>query len=206
MDNLNKKVAELEALLFIHGEPLTLKKIAAILDLQVDDAEKVVAEFKKCLEGEDRGLALVFDEEKTQLATKPEFNKVVEGFVKEELSHDLTPASLEALALVAYFAPISRARLEYLRGVNSSFILRSLLLRGLVERFPDPNRQTIYLYKPTFDLLKHLGLKSREELPDHGKFRELLKNFETNVALETTAGGDAEQPSMGKETASAERS
>ncbi|MBU6501133.1 MAG: SMC-Scp complex subunit ScpB [Patescibacteria group bacterium] len=193
MENLEKKLGELEALLFIHGEPLTFKKISAILDLKSEETGSLVGEFKNRLDGPERGLALVVDEDKVQLVTKSEFNKVAEDFIKEELSEDLSPASLEALALVAYFAPISRSRLEYLRGVNSSFILRSLLLRGLVERLPDPNRQNVYLYKPTFDLLKHLGMKTREELPDYAKFQELLKNFETNIALET-APTTVEQP------------
>ena len=60
------------------------------------------------------------------------------SFVKEELTEDLTPASLETLSIVAYLGPISRVRIEYLRGVNSSVILRSLMIRGLIERFADP--------------------------------------------------------------------
>ena len=178
-DKINSKIAELEALLFIHGEPLSLKKIGVILELKADETDALVAEFKKCLETASRGLALVSDEDRVQLTTKPQFGKILEKFVKEELSEDLSPASLEALSIVAYFAPISRSRLEYLRGVNSIFILRSLLLRGLVERYSDPARPNAYLYKPTFDLLKHLGLKNREELPDFEKFQDLLKRFES---------------------------
>lgn len=180
MENSNKKLGELEALLFIHGEPLMLKKIGAILDIKNDEVEALVRELKKNLEAGDRGLALLQDEEKVQLVTKSEFNNVLESFVKEELSAELTSASLEALAIIAYFGPISRARIEYLRGVNSSFILRSLLLRGLVERFPDAARPNAFLYRATFDLLKHLGLKGKETLPDFEKFQELLKKFESS--------------------------
>ncbi len=179
----DSKLAELEALLFIHGEPLTLKKIGAILELKLEEVETLAEELKKTLEAESRGLTLVSDEDRLQLATKPRFGKILEKFVKEELSEDLTPASLEALAAVAYFAPISRARLEYLRGVNSIFILRSLLLRGLVERFPNPDRPNSFLYRPTFDFLKHLGLARREDLPDFEKFQELLKKFEAQPAV-----------------------
>jgi segregation and condensation protein B len=188
-----EKLAELEALLFIHGEPLPLKKIGPILELNAEETSAVLEEFKKRLESVGRGLALVFDEDRIQLTTKPQFGKILENFVKEELSEDLTPASLEALAVVAYFAPISRSRLEYLRGVNSVFILRSLLLRGLVLRYPDPNRPNAFLYKPTFDLLKHLGLKSREELPEFGKFQELLKRFESQPAVSSELLPQSEQ-------------
>lgn len=177
--DLNKKLSELEALLFIHGEPLTLKKIAAVLSVEFAEAQSLVEEFKNRLESAERGLALLLDEEKIQLITKPQFGKILEKFVKEELSEDLSPASLESLAIIAYFGPILRSRIEYLRGVNSIFILRSLLLRGLVERFPDPDRPNAFLYKPTFDFLKHLGLEGKEKLPEYEKFQSLLTKFES---------------------------
>ena len=190
------KLAELEALLFIHGEPLTLKKISAVLGLEKKEVEQIIEEIKKQLETDSRGLTLVSDGEKIQLATKPQFGKILEDFVKEELSEDLTPASLETLSIVAYFGPISRARIEYVRGVNSIFILRSLLLRGLVERFPDPDRPNAFLYRPTFEAWRHLGMKGKEDLPDFEKYQELLRKFETQqesadkiaAASEPTAG------------------
>lgn len=181
---MNKKLAELEAFLFIHGEPISFAKIKSVLKLEAEECEALVAEMKKSLEAEGRGLQLVVggsgasDDRKVQLATKPEFNTILENFVREELSEDLTPASLEALSIVAYLGPISRAKVEYLRGVNSLVILRSLMIRGLVERIPDPERPSGYLYQPTFDLMKQLGLQSKEDLPEFKKFQELLKVFE----------------------------
>lgn len=178
------KIAKLEALLFIHGEPLTLKKAAEVLGVEKDEMSPIVEELKKRLDSEYRGLALVSGGlpaqagEKIQLVTKPQFGKILEDFVKEELSEDLTPASLEALAIVAYFGPISRARIDYVRGVNSIFILRSLLLRGLVERIPYPDRRNTFLYNATFEAWRHLGLKGKEDLPDFEKFQELLAAFE----------------------------
>jgi segregation and condensation protein B len=118
---------------------------------------------------------------KVQLATKPEFNMILEDFVREELSEDLTPASLEALSIVAYLGPISRAKLEHLRGVNSIVILRSLMIRGLVERISDPEHPSGFLYQPTFDLIKQLGLQSREDLPEFERFQALLKVFEAQT-------------------------
>ena len=192
--NLDEKTAELEALLFIYGEPLQIKKIGSILELKDGETRAVLEEFKRRLGSGGRGLTLIFDEDRVQLATKPEFGKILEKFIKDELSEDLTAASLEALAIVAYFAPISRSRLEYLRGVNSVFILRSLLLRGLIERYPDPARPNAFLYKPTFDLLKHLGLKSREGLPEFVKFQDLLKRFEAQPVV------NIEQPPEGEKS------
>jgi segregation and condensation protein B len=174
MNNL----AAFEALLFIHGEPLTYKKIASVLGIEVEAVDGLVNELKAQLEQPNRGLQVISDREKIQLATKPEFNPILESFVKEEISEDLSAASLEALSIIAYLGPISRAKLEYLRGVNSIVILRSLMIRGLIERFADPEHPAAFLYRPTFDLMKHLGIKEKEELPDHEKFQELLKVFE----------------------------
>lgn len=187
---MNQKLAELEALLFIHGEPISFKKIGSVLQIDDNECASLVAEMKKTLENDGRGLQLVVggaagkdqDETKVQLATKPEFNTILENFVREELSEDLTPASLEALSIIAYLGPISRARIEYLRGVNSLVILRSLMIRGLIERVPDPERATGYLYQPTFDLMKQLGLQGKEDLPEFARFQDLLKVFEPKVA------------------------
>jgi segregation and condensation protein B len=177
-DNDKNNLAAFEALLFIHGEPLTYNKIASVLGIEKEAVDALVNELKTQLEQENRGLQVISDREKIQLATKPEFNSILESFVKEEISEDLSAASLEALSIVAYLGPISRAKLEYLRGVNSIVILRSLMIRGLVERFADPAHPATFLYRPTFDLIKHLGIKEREELPQYEKFQELLKVFE----------------------------
>jgi segregation and condensation protein B len=176
---LNKRIASLEALLFIHGEPITHKKIQTVLHIDTSECETLIGEMKNRLEADNRGLQLVTDKEKVQLATKPDFNHILEEFVREELSEDLTPASLEALSIIAYLGPISRAKLEYLRGVNSLVILRSLMIRGLVERIADPERPSGYLYQSTFELMKHLGVSGKDHLPEYAKFQELLKVFET---------------------------
>jgi segregation and condensation protein B len=178
MDNLDKNIASLEALLFIHGEPISYKKVESVLKLEREDCEAVIDMLKKRLEDDHRGLQLVVGNEKVQLATKPEFNTILESFVREELSEDLTPASLEALAIISYLGPISRARIEYLRGVNSLVILRSLMIRGLVERIPDPQHTANFLYQTTFNLMKQLGLQSRDDLPEFEKFQDLLKVFD----------------------------
>lgn len=189
MDNQNESpIAALEALLFIHGEALALKKIASVLRIEKEKLEDVFLGLETELGGEKRGMILMTDapfrdifarkdwgDHKVQLATKPVFSKIVEDFVKDELAEELTPASLEALSLVLYLGPVPRSRIDYLRGVNSSFVLRSLMLRGLVERYPDPERPAIFLYRAAFETLKHLGIANPEELPEYAKFRELTQ-------------------------------
>ena len=173
------KLAELEALLFIHGEPLPLAKAGRMLGVPEEELAALASELAGNLESADRGLALLRDSEKLQLVTKPAFHKLLESFVRGELSEDLTPASLETMSIIAYFGPISRSRIEYQRGVNSSFILRNLILRGLVERFQDPESAHSFLYRPTFDFWKHLGVSRPEDLPEFEKFKGLFLQFES---------------------------
>ncbi len=172
--NIEQKLAELEALLFINGEPLSHKKAEKMLDLKKDELGGLLDEFDKRLSEKSRGLALVRDDEKIQLVTKPQFSKILGSFVKEELSDDLTPASLEVMAIIAYLGPVSRAEIDYRRGVNSSFTIRNLMIRGLVERFSDTNHLQSFLYKPTFEFFRHMGVKGKEELPDYEKLRASL--------------------------------
>ena len=189
---MNDKIAELEALLFVHGEPLAFAKIAKLLGTDDAGARALVAEYEKRLTGADRGLGIVSSDDRVQLTTKPAFSRILESFVKAELSEDLSPASLETLAIVGYFGPISRARIDYQRGVNSQFILRSLLLRGLVERFPDPHRPNAYLYSPSFEMLKYLGFQKQSDLPDYEKFHALLQRFEASEGTGESAAMSAD--------------
>src|SRR5512140_1628561 len=184
MNYTDEQMAGLEALLFIHGEPLSLDKIATLMKLDREQTAGLVAEYEKKLAGADRGLAVVSSHDRIQLVTKPSFGNLIETFVKAELSEDLTRASLETLAIIAYFGPSSRMRIDYQRGVNSQFILRSLLLRGLVDRYPDPRHMNSYLYIPSFDMLKFIGVSKQAELPNYEKFQALLARFETAATAE----------------------
>lgn len=178
-ENINNKKlsAELEALLFIYGEPLEIKKLTKILNIKESELQEALLLLETDLNREERGLSLIQDKNKIQLATKPEFAKLLESITKQEFTELLTPAALETLSIVTYAGPITRADIEYIRGVNSSFILRSLLMRGLVEREADLKRSNAYVYKASFDLLRHLGLSKIEDLPDYQKYKEIVLNL-----------------------------
>lgn len=170
-------IAKIEALLFIHGEAIGLKKIAQTLKVSEEDVEAALKQLAEDLKAGNRGLFLVYDKEKVQLTTKPDFSSLLEAVMKEELRENLTPAALETLSIVAYAGPMTRAELDYIRGVNSSFSLRNLSIRGLVERYPDPKRGNVYLYNPSFELLKFLGVARVEDLPDYEKFQSLISKL-----------------------------
>jgi segregation and condensation protein B len=111
------------------------------------------------------------------LGTAKELSSLIEQLTKEELTRDLGKAGLETLSIVLYQGPISRADIDYIRGVNSQFILRNLLIRGLVERVDNPADARSFLYQTTLQLLSHLGISKREDLPEFDKVREDIAAF-----------------------------
>ncbi|MEK7162884.1 MAG: SMC-Scp complex subunit ScpB [Patescibacteria group bacterium] len=171
---LKADIAAVEALLFVYGEPISIKKISGIFKIDQTIADNLIKELEEKLKADNRGLMLIFSNNQVQLTTKPDFSSILENFIKEEFKENLTPASLETLALIAYLGPMSRVQIDYYRGVNSSFILRNLLIRGLIERLPNPQKNNIYLYQPSFDLLKYLGISKIEELPEYDKFKSII--------------------------------
>lgn len=174
-NKIKNNSAALEALLFVYGEPLALLKISQILKISGAELNEAADYLAEELKNSDRGLVLLKNDGRLQLGTKAEFGDLLEKIVKEETRESLTPAALETLAIISYAGPLPRAIIDYIRGVNSSFMLRNLLIRGLIERMPDPKRSNVYLYKSSFDLLKHLNRARVEELPDYQKYQELLK-------------------------------
>ncbi len=173
-------IAQIEALLFYYGEPIEIKKIAEILKIEISVCENALTELEKnLLETETRGLLLLRKERKVQLITKPELKHIGESIIKDEFREQLTPASLETLSLIAYLGPVPRASIDYIRGVNSSFTIRSLVMRGLVERGNEKGAS--FHYRITERFLKHMGLTSIEQMPEYAKYKETLKQYEEQL-------------------------
>lgn len=175
MINLNSKI---EALLFFKGEAIKVKELAKLLDENEENIENALSELKIKLS--DRGVQLMRKEDEVMLATSAEVSDLIEQIRKEELTKDIGKAGAETLATILYKGPITRAEIDYIRGVNSTFILRNLLIRGLVEKESSPKDQRSFLYKPTLELLSFLGIKNIEELPEFDKVQGELKEFAEN--------------------------
>lgn len=174
-DNANMQGA-VEALLFLSGAPISLDKIASLLGIDRADVEGVIATLADRYEQDPlRGLRIVRGENEVTLATKPAHQALLETLAKEDLKEELTPAALETLSLIAYFGPLSRPQIDFVRGVNSSFIVRNLSVRGLVDR--KPGKGNAYVYTASIDFLKYMGVGSVQELPDYEKYREMKENY-----------------------------
>lgn len=170
---------KLEAILFWKGEPMSLKKLGEILKVSPGEILSAVATLKTNL-GE-RGIVLMENNEEFTLGTTPELSGMIEDLQKEELNRDLSKASLETLSIILYKNGASRAEIDYIRGVNSSFTLRALSIRGLVEKTVDPSDSRRYLYKPSFEILSFMGIKSVEELPEYNEVNSSIQTAAQNL-------------------------
>lgn len=167
--------AQIEAILFFRGEPITVQKLAKTLKSTDEAVGEALAHLEEVLRG--RGLRLVRKENEVELRTAPEVAEIIETIRKEELSKDLGKAGLETLSIILYKGPVTRAQIDYIRGVNSTFVLRNLLIRGLIEKVPNPKDKRSFLYKQTMELLAFLGLSSIEGLPEYKEVKHELEIF-----------------------------
>ncbi len=178
--NLEQKI---EAILFFKGEPVNLKKLTDILKVSEQEIKDAILNLKENLQ--NRGIVLLEKDYEITLGTAPELSEMIENLQKEELSKDLSKATLETLSIVLYKNGATRAEIDYIRGVNSTFSLRALSVRGLVEKIQDPSDNRRFIYKPTFELLSFMGVTKVEELPEYETtlttINQTIKNSEENV-------------------------
>ena len=172
---MDKLIVQLESILFLKGEPVNINWLAKTLDKKEEEINIALKELANQLE--NRGVRLVRNGGNAVLATAPESAEILKSIVNSEFDSELSKASLETLSIIIYKNTASRAEIDYIRGVNSSFILRNLLVRGLIEREAQRGEDRSYAYKPSLSLLEHLGIKSLEELPDYASVSEKLKEF-----------------------------
>lgn len=168
--------SQIEAVLFYKAEPLSVKRLAQILKKDESEIKNALNELREELKG--RGLTLVEWEDEVTLGTSKDVSGLIETLTKDELVKDLGKAGLETLSIILYQGPLSRAEIDYIRGVNSNFILRNLLVRGLIERVDNPKDQRSFLYKPTLELISHLGLSKITDLPDYESVRKDIEIFQ----------------------------
>ncbi|MDP1884208.1 MAG: SMC-Scp complex subunit ScpB [Candidatus Moranbacteria bacterium] len=167
MMDQEKLKSAIESILFVSGEPVSMAKIAKVTGASLEDIGRSVAILQEEYSAAKRGMIIIRKENEFQMATSPENASIADQLVKSEIQENLSKAGLEVLAIIAYRGPITRIEVEAIRGVNCSFTVRSLLMRGLLERIENPKDNRGYLYKISFDFLKKLGIDSIEKLPDY---------------------------------------
>ncbi len=186
-----KNSSLIEALLFSRAEPWTMVELAKALNLGGQETVDAINELESHVL--DRGIVLMRAGDTITLGTHPEASAVLEKLYKEELSKGLSKASIETLSIIMYGDEITRGKIDYIRGVNSGFILRSLLVRGLIERKPYPRDRKRFMYAPTVALLATLGAENVQALPDYERIHGELEKAALGAEIAETADGSTEE-------------
>lgn len=166
--------ALIEALLFYTGESLSLSDITKVLECTEEEAKEGIETLKSRLSG---GVVLLSTDSEFQLTTAPGAADIIAKLRQDELTKDLGKAATETLAIVAYRGPVTKTDIDFIRGVNSSTILRNLLMRGLITKIPNPKDIRGYLYGASLELLQYLGITNISELPAYNETNTELSGY-----------------------------
>ena len=145
MDTTPLKSA-LEAVLFASGDPVPTARLSLVFGIPEEDVKSAAAELAAEYEANKRGVRLLFLGKTLQLCSASEHAKLISRIIEHRAAPRLSPGALEALAIVAYFQPVTRAYVEQVRGVDSSYTVSSLAEKGLIEpcgRLEAPGRPTL---------------------------------------------------------------
>ena len=184
----------IESILFVSGEPVMISRIAAVLGVGESVVEEIAYRMRDWYSFERRGIRLVVLDDSLQLCSSPEFADQIRYALETRKPPQLSQPVLEVLAIIAYFQPVTRAGIEQIRGVDSSYTVGLLQDRGLIEscgRLAAPGRPM--LYRTTYVFLRTFGLESLRELPELPKVesandgREGIKNAIMELRNKETA-------------------
>lgn len=173
-----------EGLLYVQGDlGITIGQIKDILEIDEEKAKEVVLNLKNYYDENKRGLRINFLGNTIKLTTREEHREYYQKLLEEPSTNSLSQSALETLAIIAYNEPITRGEVDSFRGVDSSYVMRRLLAKGLIKEFgkSDLPGKPI-LYKTTDDFLDYFGLASRDDLPSV----ELLEEESTPKDLYTS--------------------
>lgn len=179
---MSSLISQLSSLLLVSNRPLSARKLAELTNEKPQTVQAVLEELSKFYETQDLGIRIFQTGSEFQMVSDPANARLVESFVNDETSGDLTRPQLETLAIIAYRGPIPKSEIELIRGINCSLILRNLLMRGLIREL-EANHQIVY--SVSMEFLKFLGVARASDLPDY----ETYSNHELIAEL---VGGPGE--------------
>lgn len=164
--NEQQRIGALEAMLFAHGEPVALDRLADAMHAEPIQVQVLLEKLQRQYDERNSGLVILNFEDRWQMATRPYYGELVKRILDTRRNAPLSPASLEVLAVIAYNQPVSRSFIEQVRGVDSSSTVSKLLERGLIEeagRLDLPGKPVAFRVTDTF--LRVFGLNSLVDLP-----------------------------------------
>lgn len=181
----------IEAILFAAGEPVPAARISLILEVSEEEVFAAAKSLADEYSFNQRGIRLLRLDKNLQLCSSPEYASVISKTLEQRKPPMLSQPALETLAVVAYFQPVTRAYIDQVRGVDSSYTVGVLLDRGLIERcgkLDVPGRPS--LLRTTDIFLRTMGVSSLEELPELPDIAsgDGVKKLEDAIEKLTTVG------------------
>lgn len=207
---LNQEKAIIEAILFSAGRPVTKSELMLALEITAEDVEKLVTAMQEEYNEEKRGIELIKIEDSYQLCTKKELYEFIYPVLDKRTKPNLSNASLETLAIIAYNPKITRAEIEDIRGVSADACVYKLLEYGLIEeagKIDLPGKPMSY--KTTSEFLRMFGYSSLNDLPELPKYKldenkqividDLVENNKEKQQEEVKVEAQAEAPEPERE-------
>lgn len=175
---MNTLQQQIESLLFYKNEPVSFSWLAKKLNLNV-------SEIKECLISminfyHNRGITIILSDDSASLLTAEISRDIISQISKTEERGELSKQAMETLAIILYKKKITKPEIDYIRGVNSVFMLRNLLIRGLIEKHTNPHDKRSSLYSVTHDTYSFLGIQQITDLPQYEHFNKKLEQLEND--------------------------
>ena len=157
----------IEGLLYVQGgQGLTVEQVSDILEISIEDSKRLILSLKQDYIEQDRGLRINYLGNSFKLTTKEEHKEYYQKLLENPKNNTLSNAALETLAIIAYNEPLTRGEVDEIRGVDSVYVLRRLLAKGLIKECGKSDKPGHpILYKTTDEFLDYFGLSTKEELP-----------------------------------------
>ena len=190
----------IEAILFAAGESVPIARISLVLAVDETAVEECAKQLQAQYIENNRGIRILRLDDKLQMCSAPEYSAYIGKILEQRKPPMLSQAALETLAIVAYFQPVTRAYVEQLRGVDSSYTVSVLCERGLIEecgRLEVPGRPAVFRTTDVF--LRTMGVSSLDELPDLPEVSESegMENLKNAIELLQKPTG-SDQISLGE--------
>ncbi len=175
----------IEGLLYVQGDlGLTIDQVADVLEISEEEAKSLILSLKQDYIDEDRGLRINYLGNAFKLTTKEEHKEYFKKLLENPKNNILSAQALETLAIIAYNEPITRLDVDEIRGVDSTYVIRRLLAKGMIKECGRSEKAGHpILYKTTNDFLDYFGLSSKDDLP---KIELLEENNEDKDLFSST--------------------
>lgn len=186
-------MSTIEALLFVSDEPVSAERLAELIETEKTDVEQALSLLANEYAEENRGMQLREVAGGWRFYTHPMHHEIIERYVVSWDTHRMSQAALEALAVIAYHQPVTRARVNAIRGVNSESVVSSLVEKGLVREMGRDKPGGSILYGTTRTFLERFGLKSVKDLPP---LEDFAPDEASREQIRDRLSGSGEAPEM----------